>query len=84
MFWSSNKKNNVCPCKSKFYYIKVGLRGSKLYRHVFVTLWQISDDDDDNDDDDDDAISFNDNKDDNILSWRLIMKYFLRSFSFFS
>ena len=30
------KKNNVYPCKPQFYYIKVGLRGSKLYRHVFV------------------------------------------------
>ena len=33
---SRNKKNNVFPCKPQFYYIKVGLRGSKLYRHVFV------------------------------------------------
>ena len=36
MFLSRNKKNNVYPCKPKFYYIKWGLRGSKLYRHVFV------------------------------------------------
>ena len=36
MFLSRNKKNNVYPCKPQFYYIKVGLRGSKLYRHVFV------------------------------------------------
>ena len=34
MFLSRNKKNNVYPCKPQFYYIKV--RGSKLYRHVFV------------------------------------------------
>ena len=35
MFLSSNKKNNVYPCKPQFYYIKVGFKGSKLYRHVF-------------------------------------------------
>ena len=33
---SRNKKNNVYPCKPQFYYIKVGLNGVKLYRHVFV------------------------------------------------
>ena len=38
MFLSRNKKNNVYPCKSQFYYIKWGLRGSKLYRCVFVML----------------------------------------------
>ena len=38
MFLSRNKKNNVYPCKPKFYYIKWGLRGSKLYRHVFMML----------------------------------------------
>ena len=36
MFLSKNKKNNVFPCKTHFYYIKVGFKGSKLYRHVFV------------------------------------------------
>ena len=36
MFLSRNKKNNVYPCKPQFYYIKVGLKGSKLYRRVFV------------------------------------------------
>ena len=36
MFLSRNKKNNVFLCKSQFYYIKVGLTGSKLYRYVFV------------------------------------------------
>ena len=36
VFLRSNKKNNVYPCKPQFYYIKVGLRGSKLYRYVFV------------------------------------------------
>ena len=32
MFLSRNKKNNVYPFKPKFYYITVGLSGSKLYR----------------------------------------------------
>ena len=35
-FLSRNKKNNIYPCKPQFYYIKWGLRGSKLYRRVFV------------------------------------------------
>ena len=39
MFLSRNMKNNVYPCKPQFYYIKMGLRGSKLYRHVFVMKW---------------------------------------------
>ena len=42
MFLSRNKKNNVYPCKPQFYYIKVGLRGSKLYRHVFVMAFEIA------------------------------------------
>ena len=37
MFWAK-KKNNVYPCKPQFHYIKWGLRGSKLYRHVFVMI----------------------------------------------
>ena len=36
MFLSRNKKNNVYPCKPHFYCIKMGFKGSKLYRHVFV------------------------------------------------
>ena len=36
IFLSGNKKNNIYPCKPLFYYIKWGLRGSKLYRYVFV------------------------------------------------
>ena len=36
MFLGRNKKKYVSPCKPHFYYIKWGLRGSKLYRHVFV------------------------------------------------
>ena len=36
MFLSRNKKNNVYPSKPQFYYIKVGLRGSELYRYVSV------------------------------------------------
>ena len=38
MFLSRNKKNNVYPCKPQFYYMKVGFRGSILYRHVFVMI----------------------------------------------
>ena len=30
MFLSRNKKNNVYPCKSQFYYIKVGFTGVKI------------------------------------------------------
>ena len=29
-------KNNVYLCKPQFYCIKVGFKGVKLYRHVFV------------------------------------------------
>ena len=36
LFLSRYKKNNVYPCKPQFYYIKVGFKGSKLYRYVFV------------------------------------------------
>ena len=36
MFLSRNKANNVYPCEPQFYYIKVGFKGSKLYRYVFV------------------------------------------------
>ena len=36
MFLTRNKKNNVYPCRSQFYYQKWGLKGSKLYSHVFV------------------------------------------------
>ena len=36
MFLSSDKKNNVCPCKPQFYYINAGFKGSELYRHVFA------------------------------------------------
>ena len=38
MFLSRNKKVNVHPCKTQFYCIKVGFKGSKLHRHVFVML----------------------------------------------
>ena len=34
--FEQNKKNNVYPCNPQFYNIKVGFRGSKLYRYVFV------------------------------------------------
>ena len=30
MFLSKNKKNNVYPCKSQFYCIKVGFKGVKI------------------------------------------------------
>ena len=30
MFLSRNKKNNVYPCKPKFYYIKVGFKGVNI------------------------------------------------------
>ena len=30
MFLSRNKKDNVCPCKPQFYYIKVGFKGVKI------------------------------------------------------
>ena len=36
MFLSRNKKNNVYPCTPQFYYIKVGFKGVRLYRRVFV------------------------------------------------
>ena len=42
MFLSRNKKNNnVYPSKPHFYYLKWSLRGSKLYRHVFVMIEDI-------------------------------------------
>ena len=34
--FSINKKNNVNPFKPSFYYLKWDLRGSKLYRYLFV------------------------------------------------
>ena len=36
MLSSRNKKNNVYPCKPKFYHLKWGLWGSKLYRRVMM------------------------------------------------
>ena len=30
MFLSRNKENNVYPCKTQFYYIKVGFKGVKI------------------------------------------------------
>ena len=35
-FCSKHIKNNVYPCKPMFYCIKMWLRGSKVYRYVFV------------------------------------------------
>ena len=44
MFLSRNKKKNAYPCKSHFYYIKVGFNGVKikLYMHVFVMALGLS------------------------------------------
>ena len=39
VFWAEIK-NNVFPCKPQFYCIKWDLRGSKLYRRVFVMILQ--------------------------------------------
>ena len=30
MFLSTNKKNNIYPCKPQFYYIKVGFTGVNI------------------------------------------------------
>ena len=35
---SRKKKNNVYPCKPKFYYIKEEFNVSKLYWYVFVMI----------------------------------------------
>ena len=35
MFLSRNKKNNVYPCKSQFYYTKVGFNGVKIIKACF-------------------------------------------------
>ena len=35
MFLSRYKKNNVYPCKSQFYYIKVGFKGVKIIYACF-------------------------------------------------
>ena len=42
MFLNRKKKHNVYPCKPQFYYIKVGFKGSILYRHVFMNVFHIS------------------------------------------
>ena len=36
--FKQNMKNKVYPCKPQFNYIKVGFKGVKLYRHVFVMI----------------------------------------------
>ena len=43
MFLSRNKKNNVYPCKPQFFYIKVGFKGVKIYRSVFVMCFKVVD-----------------------------------------
>ena len=35
MFLSRNNINNVYPCKSQFYYIKVGFKGVKIIQACF-------------------------------------------------
>ena len=35
MFLSTNKKNNVYPCKPQFYHIKVGFKGVKIIKACF-------------------------------------------------
>ena len=35
IFLSRNKKNNVCPYKPQFYYIKVGFKGGQNYIRMF-------------------------------------------------
>ena len=42
MFLSRHKEDNVYPCKPQFYYIKVGFKGSKLCRYVFVVKTSLS------------------------------------------
>ena len=37
--FEQKQENNVYPFKPQFYYIKGGLRGSKLYKHVFVMIF---------------------------------------------
>ena len=39
MLLSKNKKNNVYPCEPQFYCIKVGFKGTELYRYVFVMIF---------------------------------------------
>ena len=39
MFWAEIRKLMYTPVNPSFTILKWGLRGSKLYRHVFVMLW---------------------------------------------
>ena len=40
MFLSSNKNNNVYPCKPQFYFIKVGFKGVKIIKVSFRDVEQ--------------------------------------------
>ena len=40
-FGAKIRKNNVYPCKHQFHYIKVGFKGSKLYRYVKPQFYYI-------------------------------------------
>ena len=42
MFLSRSKKYNVYSCKPQFYYIKVGFKGVKINRRVFVMAFVYS------------------------------------------
>ena len=42
MFLSRNKKNNVYPCKPRFYYIKVGFKGVSIIKACFRDDWILS------------------------------------------
>ena len=38
MFLSKNKKNNVYPCKTQFYYIKMGFKGVRITIYIGMFL----------------------------------------------
>ena len=41
MFLSKNKKSNVYPCKSQFYYVKVGFKGIIIIEACFRDWWLV-------------------------------------------
>ena len=41
-FWAEKKRNNVYPCKPKFYYIKLGFKGVNIIQACFRDAKQIS------------------------------------------
>ena len=40
MFCSKNKKKYLYPCIPQFCYLKVGIRGYTIYRHVIMIVWR--------------------------------------------